>query len=200
MTLQAVIFDIGGVLVRTEDWSGRAKWEARLGLPERALATLVFDSDAAMQAALGAGPDRAIWEHVARTLKLDAEQLGQLRADFWSGDRLNTELLQFLRNLRPRWRTGILSNAWPEMRDMNVSMFGLDQVVDETIYSFEVGLLKPDPRIFEVAAQRLGVPAARVVFVDDFPQNVVAARTAGLSAVQFMDTPQTIAELRQLLG
>ena len=41
--VHAVIFDIGGVLVRTEDWSGRRKWEERLGLPERGLSTIVFD-------------------------------------------------------------------------------------------------------------------------------------------------------------
>lgn len=198
-SIQAVIFDIGGVLVRTEDWSGRRKWEQRLGLPEWGLSTLVFDGELALRASTGQGPDEAIWQHVAQECYLAPETLAQLRADFWSGDRPNQGLLAYLRSLRQHYKTGILSNAWAEMRDMNVQRFGLAEVVDETVYSFECGVLKPDPASYRFILARLGVEPGQAVFVDDAERNIRGAQALGLHTVRFSDTPQAIAELRALL-
>ncbi len=199
-SIQAVIFDIGGVLVRTEDWSGRRKWEQRLGLPEWGLSTLVFDGELALRASTGQGPDEAIWQHVAQECHLAPDTLAQVRADFWSGDRPNQDLLAYLRSLRPHYKTGILSNAWAEMRDMNVQRFGLAEIVDETVYSFECGVLKPDPASYRFILARLGVEPGQAVFVDDAERNIHGAQALGLHTVRFSDTPQAIAELCALLG
>ena len=199
-SIRAVIFDIGGVLVRTEDWSGRSKWERRLGLPPLGLSTLVFDCDPAMRASLGQGPDEAIWQHVAQECHLLPEELKQLRADFWSGDRPNQELLALVRSLRPRYKTGILSNAWPEMRDLNVQRFGLVEAVDEAIYSFQAGILKPDPSSYRCILDRLGVAPEQAIFVDDAERNIAGAQRVGMRTVRFTDTQQAIAELRHLLS
>jgi putative hydrolase of the HAD superfamily len=198
--IQAVIFDIGGVLVRTEDWSGRRKWEQARGLEEWALSTLVFDCEAALLASTGRGTDEAIWQQVAAQLHLTPEQAAALRSDFWAGDRRNEELCRFLHALRPRFKTGILSNAWSEMRDLNVQRFGLGDAVDHAVYSFQIGLLKPDPRAYAAVLQRLGVPAGEAVFVDDAERNIVGARAVGLHTVGYQNNAQTIQALTELLG
>ena len=198
--IQAVIFDIGGVLVRTEDWSGRRKWEQRLGLPEWGLSELVFDGELALRASVGQGLDEAIWEHVAQECHLSPDTLTQLRADFWSGDRPNLDLLAYLRSLRPHYKTGILSNAWAEMRNMNVQRFGLADVVDEVVYSFECGILKPDPASYRFILARLSIAPGQAIFVDDAERNIRGAQALGLHTVQFRDTQQAIAELHALLG
>ena len=66
MTIRAVFFDIGGVLLRMENHDKRHEWEARLGLPREYLTRLVFDSEIAARAMTGEVPEEAIWEHVAR--------------------------------------------------------------------------------------------------------------------------------------
>ena len=81
MTFQAVIFDFGGVLVRTLDQGGRWRWDERLGLPLGSVERTVFNSMLARQATTGAAPVSAIWEDVAQTLGLDADQLQQFRRD-----------------------------------------------------------------------------------------------------------------------
>jgi HAD superfamily hydrolase (TIGR01509 family) len=68
------------------------------------------------------------------------------------------------------------------------------------IISAEVGLAKPDPRIYQLALERLGVDPPEAVFVDDFLRNVEAARAAGLHAVHFKGPEQARAELEQLLA
>ena len=85
MTIRAVIFDFGGVIVRTEDQSPRLKWAERLGVTPEVLGATVFDSEAAAEATVGRVPAEAIWAHVAATFNLDAATLAQLRADFFVG-------------------------------------------------------------------------------------------------------------------
>ncbi len=72
-------------------------------------------------------------------------------------------------------------------------------MTDLIVYSHEAGMSKPDPRIYQLACDGLGVPAADMVFLDDLPENVVAARQAGLHAVLFQDTGQAIADIQALL-
>jgi len=199
MTFQAVIFDFGGVLVRTFDQSGRWRWDERLGLPRGSVEQAVFNSMVARQATAGAAPVQGIWDDVAQTLGLDAEQMPQFRRDFFSGDRLDTTLVEFLRSLRPTYKTAILSNAWSNGRRVIAEDYGLADAVDEIIVSAEEGLAKPDARLYALAVQRLGVPAAAAIMVDDFVENVNGAAAAGLTGVLFRDTAQVIADLSLLL-
>jgi putative hydrolase of the HAD superfamily len=200
MTFQAVLFDFGGVLVRTFDQAGRWRWDERLGLPHGSVERAVFNSMLARHATAGAAPVSAIWEDAARALGLDAEQLLQFRRDFWAGDRLDAALVEFLRSLRPTYKTGILSNAWSNGRRVIAEDYGLADAVDEIIVSAEEGLAKPDARLFARAVQRLGVPAAAAIMVDDFVENVNGAVAAGLTGVLFRNTSQVIADLSLLLN
>ncbi len=198
--VRAVIFDFGGVLVRTEDQTGRLRAAARLGVPLQELYAAVFDSAVAAQATLGLAPAEAVWTHVQKHFGLDADELTRLRADFWAGDRLDKTLVAFMRDLRPALKTGILSNAWLDGRCIIAERFGLAHVVDDIVVSAEVGIAKPDARIFRLAATRLGVEPDQAIFVDDFHANIEGARAVGMHAVHFKGTDQAIAEVRALIG
>jgi putative hydrolase of the HAD superfamily len=197
MPIQAVLFDFGGVLVRTEDWSGRQRWAERLGLAPDALYQLVFDSDPAVRATLGQAPASAVWAHVAQTLRLSPAELDECQRDFWAGDVLDLDLVALLRQLRPRYQTAILSNAWSNAREAFTRQFGLDQVVDEMIISSEVGQAKPAPEIYHYAAARLDRQPDECLFVDDMPRNVEAARAAGLSGLVYTAGLDLRAELEK---
>ena len=74
-------------------------------------------------------------------------------------------------------------------------------IFDAIIYSFEVGVVKPDPAIYEIALSRLAIADPReAVFVDDANENVQAALTIGMQAVQFRSSAQIRAEVGELLG
>ncbi len=199
MSIRAVIFDFGGVLGRNYDPSARNRWIERLGITEQQLMHIVFDSEASALATIGKGTVRDIWESVGRELKLEKEVLAQFERDFWEGDRLNTELADFLRSLRPRYKTAILSNAWPDARKIFTGRFGLKDAVDLIVISAEEGMAKPDPNFYRLVCDRLGVKPEEAVFVDDFDVNVRAAREVGLKAVLFRENEQTIAEVKKIL-
>jgi epoxide hydrolase-like predicted phosphatase len=94
-------------------------------------------------------------------------------------------------------RTGLVSNSWGQGR-YDRSRF--DELFDLAVISGEVGMRKPDPRIYALAAERLGVPPDRCVFVDDLPGNLKPAREIGMATVAHRDADTTIAELEGLLG
>lgn len=199
MAIEAVIFDIGGVLVRTVDWSFRRRWEQQLGLPEGGLSALVFDTEQAMLASTGKAVDKLIWQHVSSQLRLTDAELTALHTDFWTGDAANLEMIAYLQGLRHRFKTGILSNAWPEMRTLNENQFGLRGVVDSALYSFQIGYLKPVPATYEAILSQLTVAPQNAVFIDDSIVNIGGAQRLGMQTVHFLQTEQAITELQAIL-
>jgi putative hydrolase of the HAD superfamily len=200
MPIKAVISDFGGVLVRTLDTTGRAKWEARLGVTQRELIQMVFDSETSQRASVGVIPASAVWDALAVQLNLSADEIRAFRHDFFAGDQVNAELLDFIQSLRPRHKTAILSNAWSDLRRVVVDRLALDTAFDTMVISAEEGVVKPDRRIYEIAVVRLGVALDEAVFIDDMEQNVEAARAYGMRGVLFRDTAPAIAEVRQHLS
>lgn len=199
MTISAVIFDYGGVLVRTENPTGRRKWEKRLGLNPGDLHQIVFESEISRRAMLGQFTEDENWQSIADRFHLDPAQLAELQKDFWSGDQLDTRLTDFLKSLRPQKKTAVLSNAWLHAREDFSRQYGLDRVVDMMIFSSEEKLAKPDERIYKIALERLGVSPQETIFVDDMTENVKAALGLGMHAIQFHDTQQTLADIRLLI-
>lgn len=199
-TIRAVIWDIGGVLVRTVDVGPRRRLAERLGISHDELVYLVFDSEIGRQAQLGLVSPRRIWEHVCQVLGLPFQEIPVLEREFFGGDRLDTALVDYIRSLRPRYRTGIISNAWDDVRQVIQERWRIADAFDSIVISAEVKLSKPDPRIFQVALQELDVQPFESAFIDDFPQNVEAARSVGMHALQFRSPEQIRLDLEQLLN
>jgi putative hydrolase of the HAD superfamily len=118
---------------------------------------------------------------------------------YWSADDVNWELLEFITNLHPRYKVSLLSNAWDDLRKTMHERWNMDVLFDDLVISAEVGIVKPDPRVFHLAVERLGVQPAEAVFIDDMQINVEAARQQGLEGIQFLDTRQTLARLQIVL-
>ncbi|HEX7621372.1 MAG TPA: HAD-IA family hydrolase, partial [Anaerolineales bacterium] len=101
-------------------------------------------------------------------------------------------------SLRPERKVGLISNAWSGLRAFITSQ-KFEDVFDEMIISAEVGLMKPDPRIYRLALEKLGAQPQESVFLDDVLVNVEAARSVGMYAIQFTRLDKTLEELKQLL-
>lgn len=198
--IKAVFWDIGGVIVRTNDWSGRIRWEKRLGLQNHEFERIVFRGEIGKRASIGQANADDVWTWVLDHFGLPESELPTLQHDFSAGDEVDEELVEFIRGLQPTYRTGVISNAWPEGRDWLENKWRIADAFDHIVISAEVGLIKPDPRIFHLALDGLGVTPKESVFIDDFEENVKAASGIGMHAVLFEDPTQTITELRELLG
>jgi epoxide hydrolase-like predicted phosphatase len=200
MVIRAVVFDIGGVLEITPDLGVDRRWEARLGLPAGGMGERM--DDVWMGGALGTITLDDVHRAIRDRLGLDGQQLTAFMAYIWRQylGSANTELIEYARGLRPRYRTGILSNSFVGAREREQAAYGFEDLVDEIVYSHEAGMAKPDPRIYALACDRLGARHGETVFLDDTEQCVAGARDVGINAVHYRDNAQAIAEIEKLLA
>lgn len=187
--IKALIFDVGGVLVRTEDRSRRAMLEAELGLPKGQTDETVFNSAMGQAAQRGEITSANLWAWVRADFGLDKQGLGHFRHEFWGGDRVNEELVALIRSLRPRYQTAIISNYMDELRESLTVKYPIIDAFDLVVISAEEKVMKPDPLIFQRTIERLERKAEECVFVDDFAHNVEGARAVGMQAIHY--TPKT---------
>ncbi len=199
MSIKAVIWDLGGVLLRTEDGGPREQLAKQFGISRSELERLVFTSPTGQRAQLGEIPVEQHWADLARRLDLSPAQLAKFQRRFWSGDRLDDSLVAYVRKLRPRFQTGLLSNAFSDLRQVLKSHFAVDDAFDQIVISAEVNLMKPDPRIYHLALKGLGVAPEKTVFIDDFAENVTGAQAIGMQVVHFQNPRQALAELQRIL-
>jgi putative hydrolase of the HAD superfamily len=112
---------------------------------------------------------------------------------------LQAEMLELIRNVRSAGlRTGLLSNSWGTSDGYPRHLFR--ELFDDVVISAEVGMRKPEDRIFVLASERLGVPPPECVFIDDVDANIAAAKALGFLTVHHSETRLTIAALTGLLA
>jgi putative hydrolase of the HAD superfamily len=182
---RALISDWGGVLMRTVDIRPRMAWERELDLPFGGLPELFFSSDAWGRAMREPTAVDDVWTEVVGHRELDPQNFAALTEDFWSGDRLDEDLVAMIRDLRQKGvRTALLSNHAVELPDLLADL-GVEDAFDVRVVSALEGVAKPDPDIFHRTLERLSVAPEDAVFVDDWHGHVAAARGLGLEAIRF---------------
>lgn len=189
------MFDVGGVLEVNPATGWLERWAARLGLAGAELGERLdrlWDGGD-----IGVVTLADVERETAAELKLSERALAELLDDVWTEyvGSLNRPLTEFARSLRPRFRTGILSNSFVGAREREQDAYDFGDMFDAIVYSHEVGHRKPEPAIYAIACERLAVEPAEVLFVDDLQVNVDGARAAGMDAIKFVDTEQAISEL-----
>jgi glucose-1-phosphatase len=192
MTIKAIIFDLGGVLLRTADFSPRDRLAARLGMSRYELEELVFGGESGDRAQRGEISVGEHWRILQQKLNCSPDEFRAMLGEFFDQDEIDDGLLSYIRKLHQSYKTALLSNAWDDLRQVIAEKWHFEDAFDTMVISGEVGMAKPDPRIFKLALDRLGVEAQQAIFIDDMQRNVEGARQAGLQAIRF----QTFQKLR----
>jgi len=177
----AVIFDIGGVLKLEPGLGWYEEWQQRTGL---SLAELDQQLNSrGMNGILGTCTEEEWASELAVIAGFSSEQGARFMRDLWSWHlgEINKQLMEFFVALRPRMRTALLSNNY-------------------VVYSYEEGLAKPDPQIYEIACRRLEVQPNQAIFLDDRAENVTAANNLGMRGILFSGTSQAIDQINDCIN
>ncbi|MFZ3569912.1 HAD family hydrolase [Streptomyces sp. BH097] len=195
MADSCVILDIGGVLEITPETGWVQRWEQRLELPPGTVDERMHDVWRA--GSVGGISEREVNQQVAARLRLDVPLAEAFMADLWAEylGTPNEELIDYVRSLRGTCRLGILSNSFVGARERETALYRFDELVEQIVYSHEIGIEKPDSRAFEAACAGLAVRPEDCLFIDDVAVNVEAARAAGMQAHLFEDNPRTVARI-----
>ncbi len=141
-----------------------------------------------------------VWIWIGDYLDLSRDDLAIMEVDFWSGDQVDQALCDYIRTLRDRYRTGMLSNNWVRDGRAMAEGLGIADCFDAFVTSAEIGVMKPNPLIYHVMLERLGLPPSQVIFVDDFFENVEAACRLGMHGLHFVDPVQARSQLERWLS
>ena len=207
--IEAVLFDFGGVFLDSPFAAVRAFGE-RAGIPDDGVLELVFgrydaDTDHPWHRLERGEIDLAS----ARQEILDLSAAAGHRVDLFDAFAelvragIRDEMVAVAREVRDAGlKSAIVTNNVREFGESWRAMLPVAELFDVIVDSHEIGMRKPDPRIFEHALERLGgVDPGRAVFLDDFEGNVTAARRLGLRGILVgEDWPEAIARLRDLVS
>jgi epoxide hydrolase-like predicted phosphatase len=127
--------------------------------------------------------------------------LSKFSEHYFEGLLANVPMLDELAAVRRAgYRMGLLTNNVLEWGPRWRPMVPVDDLFDDVVDSAHVGMRKPDPAIYVLTCERLGVAPEECVFIDDFAHNCEAAQALGMTVVWLQDTPGAIAELRAVLA
>lgn len=209
MTIEAVIFDFGGVFT-SSPFTGLHQWHVEKGLDPAKGLRLVFgpyDQDT----------DHP-WHRVERgeiALEAAAEQIKALAAEsgmdldlremfgaLGGADGARQDVVETALDIRRRgFRTALITNNIAEFSDGWRAMIPVEEIFEVVVDSSAIGIRKPNPRIYELTLEQLGVAAGASVFLDDAAGNIEAARAVGMHAILVGDDhTAAFAELDALLA
>lgn len=196
---EAVLFDFGGVLT-TPVWDSFADFCRAEGLDPDAVRTLFREDPEALaelrKLEVGEISEGEFERSFGRRLGLrDSERLID---SLFAGMKPLDEMIRGVRTLREAGlRTGLVSNSWSTGHyDRGL----LSELFDAVLISGELGMHKPQPEIFLLAAERIGTSPQACLFVDDLRENCEGAEAVGMTSVRHRSAPETLARLGELTG
>jgi putative hydrolase of the HAD superfamily len=198
---EGLLLDFGGV-VTTDFFASLGAHCERLGLPHDSFRNLVTADPKGRelyhQVERGMLSQADFEQSIAQLLRVQPTGLIQgLLADL----RPEPLMADAVQNARTAGiRVGVISNSWGTAPYDPYAAYQLDQRFDAVVISSQIGLRKPEPAIYRLAADELAVLTTRIVFVDDIATNLQPAQELGMAVVHHVDPARTVHELERLLG
>lgn len=198
---RGLLFDWGGVLT-TNLFAGFAEFCKEEGIEPELIRETFLANPEGQQALFdfetGKLDEPEFERRLAALLGLPAERAEGFNDRIFDRIGEDRPMIEALRNARGHGlRTGLLSNSWGTHRYPR-HLFG--ELFDAVVISGEEGIRKPETRIYELAIERMELPAPEIVFVDDLDHNLEPARELGLITIHHRSADQTLAELEELTG
>ena len=205
--IEAVIWDFGGVLT-TSPFEAFMRYEKERGLPADIIRRTNAENhlENAWAKFERAEIDAAAFDELfaAESRALGAEIRGRDVLPLLSGD-LRPEMVEALRRIKQKFKTGCITNNLPanaigSKTGRSLYVAEVMALFDHVIESAKIGLRKPDPRIYTMMTDKLGVDPKRCVYLDDLGVNLKPAREMGMTTIKVLNAPQAIAELEVATG
>jgi epoxide hydrolase-like predicted phosphatase len=187
--IKAIIFDCFGVLT-TDGW---------IAFKKRHFKDHKLSADKASELNRKTDKGEMDYKHFLTEIGRLAETTAQQVQDEIDNNVTDEELFDYISNLKPKYKVGMLSNAASNYLS---DLFQPEQIAlfDAVVLSYEAGFIKPEVQAYELIAERLGVEITECIFIDDQEKHVTGARRVGMQAILYRDFPQMKRELEKILS
>lgn len=199
MTPQMLLFDVGNVLLYFDHHQACRQVAKLVGLEEQQIWDVLFESGFELQYERGEISTKDFYETFCETIdkRPTLEDLAFASSAIFQANSAVHAIAAQLRGMG--YRLGLLSNTsemhWNYFSDGRYDI--IPRIFEVEVLSFRVGALKPDPEIYQAAAELAGLEPAEIFFVDDIAGHVAGACDAGIDAVQYTSTSALIGDLRK---
>jgi putative hydrolase of the HAD superfamily len=207
LTIEAVIFDFGGVLT-SSPFEAFTRFETERGLPidiiRRTNAANHLENAWAKFERAEVDIDTFDELFATESLALGAEVRGRDVLPLLQGD-LRPEMVEALKRIKAQFKTGCITNNLPanaigSMTGRSLYVAEVMVLFDHVIESAKIGLRKPDPRIYQLMVETLKIDPNNCVYLDDLGVNLKPAREMGMTTIKVTSGAQAIAELEAATG
>ena len=196
---KTIVWDVGGVILRTENHQPRQKLAQSFNLSEHQLAQIFFGDDDDLRAQKGLLTSEQHFKNVAKKLNIQEKEIAEFKRQFFAGDLIDQEIIKWIQENRSKYQITILSNAMDELRNELKEKHHISHFFDHIFISAEMGLAKPNPQIFHTLINQLGKLPQNIFFIDDNIDNIKAAQKIGINTIHFINRTQAIDELENKL-
>jgi len=198
--IQAIVFDFGGVFTRAEV-SERAlqAYDRQLGLPAGTLRAALHSGEPWELASTGQITRDEYWAQIGGAAYAERlpDEFKRYRQGVFHVEPIEPAMVQLAQRLHGVYKLALCSNALHDLPEVLVERPDIRELFDVVVVSVLVGVRKPDPAIFTLTAERLGLPVSACLLVDDKPRNTAAAEALGMPAIVFESAAQLTRALEE---
>lgn len=187
--LKAIVFDLGGVIFSSNatSYEGREKLARQIGIEPSKLQEFWFERRE--QIIIGKISEDGFFGELISTHQLPIS-LQEIKDIIRDSDVINQEMLTILAGLKNHFQLFALTNDVKEWIEYRINKFNLKKYFEMILSSSEIGLAKPDPKIYNYLFQKTDLNAKDIIFVDDRIENVNAAESLGIKSFHFTNAKE----------
>jgi putative hydrolase of the HAD superfamily len=182
--IKAIIFDYFGVITSDNFWQFTGEAINANGSFHKLIAKVNTGAES--------------WGDFINDVARETHQTPQAVMVMYKNERIDLELLGYIKQLRRQYKTALLTNSSYEYLEPIIANMKLDSFFDEIVISSRLGMIKPDPDLFNYTLNRLKVNSYEAIFIDDRLSNVTAARQLGIESILYSSLTQLRSELANL--
>ena len=198
-TVQAILFDFGGVLAEEGFREGLKALAGRFGLDRERVFQEGSEAVYASGYVTGRGSEMDFWESLCRETGLPPYE-ESYTAEILDRFHLRPRLLEAVRTLRSRGFLTVILSDQTDWLDRLEARYRFFREFDRVFNSYHLGKGKRDPSLFTDVARSLGLPPGQTLFIDDNPGNIERARAAGMKTILFAEEGAFFPELERYVG
>jgi len=196
--IKALLFDFGRVISAQKPKSLFEQYESELNLLPGSINAIMFESLFWEKALVGEIDLPAYWQAIGPQLNLHTPAAVQaFQRRYYGDEKINPEVIELLKLLINQYQLAVISNHPPGLKQW-LREWDIHWLFEQVVCSGDEGVAKPEPEIFHLALERLGVAAPEAVFVDDTEAHVIAAQALGIRALLFTTAEKLQRELEAL--
>jgi epoxide hydrolase-like predicted phosphatase len=196
--IKAILFDFGRVITSQKPKSLFDCYEVELNLLPGTINDLMFESPFWEKALVGEIDMDTYWQAIGPQLNLHSpEAVSAFQKRYYLDEKINPDTFELLELLIKQYQLAVVSNHPPGLGQW-LKQWDIHWLFEQVICSGDQGVAKPDPALFYMALNRLGVTASEAVFIDDTVEHVIAAQGLGMRSLLFTTAEKLRHELVDL--